>query len=342
VTYQNTAINAGYYTLLVYLYDGTSFKWGAAEAVRILAGQTSEGNYPIIPGAGFGGINLIITPDFQNPIGITFSGQQENLMIGNGMSIAATTSETVETYQWYLNGWPLNGETGSAITIGSSLGTGSYRLDIVVTKGNIVSSGTVNFKIEIPTVFSEHFETLQQPPWVVEQYSNTQGSNAGVSGSKLIPTSFGSGSEWHGPQVTRNFQPLGDFDFKFIGVNIPYSSDNMGYYRLEIWSADNTKLCYEWLYDDAWIADTENNRIANYFWHNGLLATEYKTNYIGDIRLKRIGHKIYFYRGNTLVYEGDTESTPVGKVCVIFTACDGYPSKKMSLDAIEAAGIPAL
>ncbi|HEX3044374.1 MAG TPA: hypothetical protein VHY08_06435, partial [Bacillota bacterium] len=143
----NAAINTGYYTLLVYLYDGTSFKWGAAEAVRILAGQTSEGNYPIIPGAGFGGINLIITPDLQNPIGISFNGQQDQLLIGSGMTITATTSETVETYQWYLNGWPLSGETNSAITIGSSLGQGVYRLDLIVTKGNISSSETVNFRI---------------------------------------------------------------------------------------------------------------------------------------------------------------------------------------------------
>ena len=141
-------MDAGYYTLLVYLYDGTTFKWGAAEAVRIIKEQTSEGAYAIIPGSGdIGDINLIITPDLQNPIGITFSGETENLKVGTNMTITATTSEPVETYQWYLNGKPLTGETSATITIGSALPKGNYRLDLLVSKRMIISSGTVKFAV---------------------------------------------------------------------------------------------------------------------------------------------------------------------------------------------------
>ena len=160
-TYQNNVINAGYYTLLVYLYDGTTFKWGAADAVRILAGQTSNGSYPIVPGTGFGGINIIITPDLQNPIGITFSGAQSNLTVGTNMTVTATTSEPVDSCQWYLNGRPLSGQTGSSITIGSSLGAGTYRLDLIVTQGNIVSSGTVPFTILSPTATAANPTSVQ-------------------------------------------------------------------------------------------------------------------------------------------------------------------------------------
>ena len=41
-TYRNTAIGAGYYLLLLRLYDGGVQFWGMTEAVRIVAGQTTS------------------------------------------------------------------------------------------------------------------------------------------------------------------------------------------------------------------------------------------------------------------------------------------------------------
>jgi len=40
--YNNTAIEAGYYLLTLQLYDGGGQFWGTAEAVRIVAGQTTS------------------------------------------------------------------------------------------------------------------------------------------------------------------------------------------------------------------------------------------------------------------------------------------------------------
>ena len=81
------------------------------------------------------------------PIAITFSGQQSQLPPGTDMTITATTSENPVTYQWYLGGVPLTGQTSSSITIGSSLTPGNYKLDLEVTKGSVISSESITFSV---------------------------------------------------------------------------------------------------------------------------------------------------------------------------------------------------
>ncbi|MCL6592258.1 MAG: hypothetical protein K6U80_20225 [Firmicutes bacterium] len=158
-SYQNNAIPAGYYTLLVQLKDGSVIKWGGIESVRIIAGQTSSGEFPLTTAPGeIGDIELVINPDLQNPISISFSGQQENLTIGTNMTVTATPSQAVDSYQWYLNGILLLGQTGQTITIGSSLAEGSYRLDVVIVKGNITSSGYITFEVISTFEFLDNFE----------------------------------------------------------------------------------------------------------------------------------------------------------------------------------------
>jgi hypothetical protein len=44
-TYNNAAIEAGYYLLTIQLYDNSVLFWGTAEAVRIVAGQTTTGSW---------------------------------------------------------------------------------------------------------------------------------------------------------------------------------------------------------------------------------------------------------------------------------------------------------
>jgi hypothetical protein len=147
-TYENQAVPAGYYILNVQLCDGSIVKWGGVESVRIIAGQTSSGSYPLTANPGqIGDINLIINPDLQNPITITFSGQQDLLPIGTDMTVIATPSEPVDSYQWYLNGKLVNGADSPSITIGKSLGQGDFRLDVVVKKGVIASSGFITFTV---------------------------------------------------------------------------------------------------------------------------------------------------------------------------------------------------
>jgi hypothetical protein len=141
-------LSAGYYSLTLQLLDGPTEVWGFFEAVRILKDQTTTASLSLTSAdLHTGGIDLTITPAMADPITVSFSGQQSQLPPGTDMTIIATTSEVPDTYQWYLGGVPLPGQTSSSITIGSSLTQGNYRLDLGVTKGNVISSGTASFAV---------------------------------------------------------------------------------------------------------------------------------------------------------------------------------------------------
>ena len=119
-------------------------------------------------------VELTIDPDLQNPIEITFNMVQGmELPLGESMTVIATTSEGVDSYQWYLNG-ELGGlgllfedppedpedpdpeQTEFSIKIGTvgsesdlRLEVGDYRLDFVVYKGDIISSETLLFSVVV-------------------------------------------------------------------------------------------------------------------------------------------------------------------------------------------------
>ncbi|HEX3045633.1 MAG TPA: hypothetical protein VHY08_12815 [Bacillota bacterium] len=148
-TYQNSMLSTGYYTLFTQLKDGSTRKWSATDTIRIINGQTTTGVYELTATQGqFGDIQLEVTPDLQNPITITFSGQQNSLPAGSDMTITAAPSQPVDAYQWYLNGFALPDATNASLTIGQSLGVGKYMLTLVITKGNIVSSNSIGFSVE--------------------------------------------------------------------------------------------------------------------------------------------------------------------------------------------------
>jgi len=152
-SYSYTSLDVGYYSLTLQLSDGTTDKWGAFEAVRILKDQTTEASFNLTAeDINTGGVSITINPDMENPITITFTGHTSQLPYGTDMSITANTSQNpVNTYRWYLNGELLNGQTDSSIVIGSGLPEGNYRLDLGVTKGNIISSNNIKFSIlELP------------------------------------------------------------------------------------------------------------------------------------------------------------------------------------------------
>ncbi len=149
-TYENLQIPAGYYCLTVQLCDGSTAVWSGIEAVRILASQTSAGNYPLTVDTidpVEGGIGIIVVPIIQNPINITFAGQQSELRQGTTMTVQATPSELVDSYKWYLNGVLLTDQTTPVITLGAGLQPRPYRLDLMVTKGSVLSSATLYFKV---------------------------------------------------------------------------------------------------------------------------------------------------------------------------------------------------
>ena len=147
---------AGYHTLSITIKDGAQEVYWLTSVVRIIAGSTTTATITITASEitrAVGGVNLAVTPDLQNPITINFSGQQAVLAQGSSMTATAIPSAPVDTYQWYLNNIALAGGIGPSVapvTLGSSLPLGNYSLDLVVSKPNILSSGHVGFKVQVP------------------------------------------------------------------------------------------------------------------------------------------------------------------------------------------------
>ncbi|HEX3046485.1 MAG TPA: hypothetical protein VHY08_17140 [Bacillota bacterium] len=166
-TYQNNAIPAGYYVLSVELKDQTIVMWKGIDTVRIVAGQTSNGSFPLTVNPGqIGDIQLIVNPRLLDPIAIYFDGQQDFLQQGTNMTVTATTNEDpVDAYQWYMNGTLLNYETGASITIGSSLPVGIYHLTLVVIKGDVAGNKTLTFQVESSGNISYHPNYYSSNKW---------------------------------------------------------------------------------------------------------------------------------------------------------------------------------
>lgn len=148
--YENTAsyhdeVDTGYYDLEMDLWDGDSIVWNYSDTVRIINSQLTEGSF--VYGSDKGLIDLTIDSNMENPLDITFTGEQTSIGQGTDMTIYADVSEIPDSYQWYLNGEELYGETDYYITIGSGLDLGNHRLSLVVQKGSILSSEGFNFVI---------------------------------------------------------------------------------------------------------------------------------------------------------------------------------------------------
>lgn len=113
---------------------------GNTNGFRVAAGGFGKWNNQ-------GSLEVNITEDLQNPIDITLSGYWEDLGMGESMTVSAAFSDTPDSMQWYLNWQPVDGETSDAITLGSDLEQGIYHLDLMVEKGDILSSEGIEFRV---------------------------------------------------------------------------------------------------------------------------------------------------------------------------------------------------
>ncbi len=153
-TFTNSSLAAGYYSLTVQLTDGSVKTWGARVSVRIVTGAETSGAFMLTESDidAVGSLEVQLTPALDPPVEIVLSGQVPVLDWGKSMTVTATPSTSVDTYQWYLNGSILAGETGSSVTLGSSLVRGNYRLDLEVRKGAVLSSASTSFQVKPLTI----------------------------------------------------------------------------------------------------------------------------------------------------------------------------------------------
>ena len=207
-SWTDSSLPAGYYILSLFLKNSGVPVWGAAVAVRILAGETTLATHT--EGSSGGSIDLSIDHDLQNPITIDLIVARKALASGEDMFIFATPSEAVDSYAWYLDGVLLAGETASTLTIGSALADGNYRIDVLVRKGDIFSSTNVNFTVGgdpypfIKKVYSELAgdDIPMDPAWQVWMNTitifNELNESGADGGTKVIQVVPNPGSGWFG------------------------------------------------------------------------------------------------------------------------------------------------
>ncbi len=80
-------------------------------------------------------------------IPIDLSGLQHTLKAGASMTVTANTAVSVDSYQWYLDGQPVDGGKARKVTIGGALSAGDYALTVVVRKGSVYSSKSASFTV---------------------------------------------------------------------------------------------------------------------------------------------------------------------------------------------------
>ena len=143
-------LNAGYYTLVVRLTDNGITVMGAVEVTRIVSGALTMGEYDFANVNRPGGSILVnITPLLDDPIEVTMTGEQPEILMGSSMSLSASAaSETAAIlYAWYLNSASI--ALGSELTLGADLQPGYYRVDVTAftTDGKRAGSTSHEFAV---------------------------------------------------------------------------------------------------------------------------------------------------------------------------------------------------
>lgn len=141
---------AGYYKISLQLTDAGVPVWGAVEAARVVAGYPSATSYTLVAEVNRSAFRIVLADGMESPIDITLSGAKKVLAAGETMTVIAEAGEPVEHYEWYLQGERIAGASAAAITLGESLSGGIYRLDVLVTKGAVMSSDGVDFEVIDP------------------------------------------------------------------------------------------------------------------------------------------------------------------------------------------------
>lgn len=149
-TCTSTEIPTGYYTLVIQLLDNGLLTMGAVEVIRVVKDYTTSGVFEFYDiNQTEGDIAINITPEMNNPIEMTMSGQVESIGIGGAMTVEASVPPDTGNvvYVWYINGE--SKATGSNYTTRMDLPVGIYRLDVVAftSDGKRAGSATHTFRI---------------------------------------------------------------------------------------------------------------------------------------------------------------------------------------------------
>jgi len=144
-------------------------------------------------------INLAVTaPELEDdarPVSISFAGNRHKLLLGSSMTVTATPSEPVDTFQWYIDGAQVDNAIANTVTVGDGLAEGVYCLYVYAMKGEMVSSDFVEFRVSSTPDLNEGFESGLLPAgwngdWSIdsESYAGTYSLNAASIGDDQAST----------------------------------------------------------------------------------------------------------------------------------------------------------
>ena len=149
-SFSESGLATGYYWVGIELRDsyGTGKQvWSAVEAAHIVDGQTSSGTWNItsadMRAIRNGLLNINVHAFTEDPIAVTLSGGRPRLASGDSMVFQASSRPLAESWQWFLDGFPLAGKTDSSLTIEPSLAEGNHVVTIAARRGD--KAGTAEY-----------------------------------------------------------------------------------------------------------------------------------------------------------------------------------------------------
>jgi len=132
------SLEAGTYLLSLQLFESDTAIAGFVSAVLIVYEEITSAELVFRPVSGTVVAELV--DEIIRPIAIALEGLQETLGPEESMTVSAQTAPAVDSYQWYLNGYPIDGENGQEITLGPGLHEREYLLTVVAQRGEIFSA----------------------------------------------------------------------------------------------------------------------------------------------------------------------------------------------------------
>ena len=148
-----SGLASGYGTLSLNLLDNGNSVMGAIEVVRIVAGQTTSGNFAFAntnqPG---GSIQVTVSQNMATPLNVSISGATATLPQGNTETLTASVSNYTgsPSYVWYVNG--VSAGTGTTYVFGTTQGIGTYRIDVAAFSADGTQAGSTSTSIQVTGV----------------------------------------------------------------------------------------------------------------------------------------------------------------------------------------------
>lgn len=146
-------VASGYHTLVLKLLDNGYLTMGAVEVVRIVADNTTTGSYLFDKiNMATGNMDISITPDMNDPLDVTITGEAETKPENLTMELTVSTSNYNDNviYVWYINGDSVG--TGDTFILDETYAQGYYRIDATgyTVDGKRAGSDSVFVEINEP------------------------------------------------------------------------------------------------------------------------------------------------------------------------------------------------